>query len=109
MLGLILFESLFLSLKAHKEDRFLMKLFPFILIYIGIGANYLLKNMPKKAYKILKIIAIINGFYFFYSALIDKRGAIDSLNYVRNDARDGDKMFMFTECHRTPFYAYIHR
>ncbi len=113
---LILFEVLFLSTNPHKEDRFLMKLLPFMLIYIGIALANLKDTQPtrnktfKKRRNILVFMFLFgNWSYFLYSSLIDKRGAIDSMNYLRSHSDSVDKLLMLTECHRTPFYSYIHR
>jgi phosphatidylinositol glycan class B len=112
-LGLIVFEVLFLSTNPHKEDRFLMKLFPFLLMFVGVGLLHF-NTKYTKANKVSKLIALFvfilgNIFYFDYAALIDKRGAIDSMDYVRNHINSVTTFDLLTECHRTPFYSYLHK
>jgi phosphatidylinositol glycan class B len=112
-LGLIVFEVLFLSTNPHKEDRFLMKLFPFLLMFVGIGLshfNYKYHKAIKKSKLILLFVFVFgNIIYFEYAALLDKRGAIDSMDYLRQNIDSVKSLELLTECHRTPFYSYLHR
>lgn len=107
-----LFECLFLSMNQHKEDRFIMKLIPFMLIFAGIGlknAYNALKNLKKLRSILLVFFLFTNLAYFGYSGLIDKRGAMDVMDYLRGQQADIKSIVLFTECHRTPFYAFLHK
>lgn len=107
----IAFESLFLSINPHKEDRFLMKLMPFMFIFIGLGVFKMYQSLSeKKIWKPLLLFFIgLNLAYFGYSSLIDKRGAIDVMDHLRGHNNEIDSVVFFTECHRTPYYSHIHK
>jgi len=111
---LILFEVLFLSTNPHKEDRFLMKLLPFFLIYVGIGiySQRSTQNKEKPKPKLLSwrfVVFFGNLAYFVYAALIDKRGAIDVMDYLRDHSDSIKGLSLLTECHRTPYYSFLHK
>lgn len=107
----IIFESLFLSINPHKEDRFLMKLLPFIFILTGFGIKISYSKLRNNKYfpHILKFLLAINLLYFAYSSLIDKRGAMKIMDDLRIQNKNVKDIFFFTECHRTPYYSIIHK
>lgn len=107
----IAFESMFLSINPHKEDRFLMKLLPLMFILIGIGLETfysVLKNKRVRSF-LLGFFILVNLLYFGYSSLLDKRGAMDIMDHLRRESKDIKSLILFTECHRTPFYSFIHK
>ena len=54
----IAFESMFLSINPHKEDRFLMKLLPLMFILIGIGLETFYSILKNK-----KVRSFLLGFF----------------------------------------------
>lgn len=54
-----------LSLSAHKEDRFLLPLFPIIIYFICAGLEYLEKVNWRKTKIIFIIIGVISNLVFF--------------------------------------------
>jgi len=89
-----------------------MKLFPYFLMYIGIGTQSAYYSLKKKGslFKVLLFIFIFGNLaYFEYAALIDKRGAMDSMNYLRSYPKPIQHLLLLTECHRTPYYSYLHK
>jgi len=107
----IIFESLFLSINPHKEDRFLMKLLPFMFILIGIGVRIGFRKFKgnKWLYIVLKFGIAFNLLYFGYSSLVDKRGAMDLMEDLRVKSDSIKDIIFFTECHRTPYYSILHK
>lgn len=61
----MIFTILMLSLSAHKEDRFLLPLFPIIIYFICLGLEYLDKIKWKKIKKIIILLAVISNISFF--------------------------------------------
>jgi len=107
----IAFESLFLSINPHKEDRFLMKLLPLMFIMIGLGIQTFyaaLKNRKLRS-SLFFFCIFVNLIFFGYSSLLDKRGAIDIMDHLRREGQDLKSLILFTECHRTPLYSSIHK
>lgn len=107
----IVFECLLYSVNPHKEDRFILKIVPFFLILIGLGVReFHYSGLTKKTKRIiLRMLIFLNLFFFAYSGLIDKRGAIDVMDYIRKHSNEVEGLVLFTECHRTPYYSHIHR
>lgn len=129
--------SLFvLSLSSHKEDRFffnfiiylifitnikrfLLPLFPFLLIFTAIGVYELgLKTSEKlnKCFlnkKIVKLAVFIamssNMIFLLFSGFFHKVGSLNLFDYLRNNANNIESIVFFIECHQTPYYSFLHK
>lgn len=65
LLYYLIFTILILSLSAHKEDRFLLPLFPIIIFFICMGIQFLERYNVKKTKLFCITIAIITNLTFF--------------------------------------------
>ncbi|CAD8091906.1 unnamed protein product [Paramecium primaurelia] len=104
----MIFTILMLSLSAHKEDRFLLPLFPIIIYFICLGLEYLDKIKWKKIKKIIILLAVISNISFFILMnTYQDVGALKTMSILRQ--RNATEVQFFTQCHRTPFYSFIHK
>lgn len=101
-----------LSQIAHKEDRLMIPLLPYLSILTAIGLDKFLQMMKRKpifASVIVLLVILSNLLFFSYSSFIDKVGALNSFDYIREHHSEIKKLAVLTECHRTPYYSFIHK
>lgn len=65
LLSYMIFTIGVLSLSAHKEDRFLLPLFPIIIYFICAGIEHIEKLNWKKVKLTLIAIGVISNLIFF--------------------------------------------
>ena len=103
-----------LSTLAHKEQRFLLPVFPLLLCY---GADYLQRLELREKYKkmIAAIIIISNLFPLSYLLFAHKVGQTNVVHYLAQDfeTSKGDKFYrtnilFLLPCHSTPYYSHFH-
>ena len=126
-----------LSLSAHKEDRFfflihktilvknyilfrfLLPLFPFIIIFTTIGLydswervflNQTSFIFNKKLIKFILFLSIAsNGVFFLFAGFVHKSGSIRLFDHLRSNLDEISSIVFFNECHQTPYYAFLHK
>ena len=113
-LASIVFTIILLSLIPHKEQRFLLPLFPLILCY---GAQYL-DQFNGRMYdkRILAVfISILNLVPLIYLLFAHKVGATNVVSYLAKEletnktgAFNQTNILFLLPCHSTPFYSHFH-
>eukprot|EP01017_Pseudomicrothorax_dubius_P048195 TRINITY_DN8728_c0_g1_i4.p1 TRINITY_DN8728_c0_g1~~TRINITY_DN8728_c0_g1_i4.p1 ORF type:complete len:423 (-),score=64.53 TRINITY_DN8728_c0_g1_i4:125-1393(-) len=110
LLGYFLGALAFLSINAHKEERFLVPFFPIVLFLIVYGVHYL---CAKRKFGVVRLLLFIGAFLNLvlasYSIFLFKRGSLDVMHHVRDNLKSHDSLYIFASCHQTPFHAFIHR
>ena len=103
-----------LSTLAHKEQRFLLPVFPLLLCY---GADYLQRLEFREKYKkiIAAIIIISNLFPLSYLLFAHKVGQTNVVYYLakdfetsKNDEFYRTDILFLLPCHSTPYYSHFH-
>ncbi|KAJ3372567.1 hypothetical protein HDU91_003265 [Kappamyces sp. JEL0680] len=107
-----------LSFQGHKEFRFLLPLLAPMQIYTG-RSLYLIQRADfkkgrhgrrsklRQAMTFLVSTNLLLGMYF---SRIHKRGVVDAVHYVREQALQHkvDSVLFLMPCHSAPFYSHIH-
>lgn len=76
-----LFPIVFISLSKHKEDRFLLPLFPLFYYFIGLG----FAKMPRNYAKIVLYLAFLsNTGLYVYMGFKHNSGSLPVMDFLRN-------------------------
>ncbi|KAK6462561.1 GPI mannosyltransferase 3 [Scheffersomyces coipomensis] len=106
-----IFVTIGFSLIEHKEFRFIYPLQPMFLILCSYSVKQFMqiKTIATTIRKgIIYLIIIINILITIFFSQIHERGAIDVIDYLKNDSNNVKSMGFLTPCHSTPWQSHIH-
>ncbi|KAH8739880.1 dolichyl-phosphate-mannose-glycolipid alpha-mannosyltransferase involved in GPI anchor biosynthesis [Cryptosporidium ryanae] len=107
------------SLSSHKEHRFIIPYFPFIMITNSIGLHYLL-YLKQNKYSVTKIfntstfkyLLIIQAIPALFFTTFHQRGGENVIRYFsrKKDLNENeDSIFFISQCHMYPIYSYLNK
>ncbi|KAK6589254.1 dolichyl-phosphate-mannose-glycolipid alpha-mannosyltransferase involved in GPI anchor biosynthesis [Cryptosporidium xiaoi] len=107
------------SLSSHKEHRFIIPYFPFIIITTSIGIHNLIllkgsKNKIIKAFNlsVIKYLFIVQSIPALFFTTLHQRGGESVIRYFSKKAslnENGDSIFFISQCHMYPIYSYLNK
>ena len=109
-----LWTIVLLSCLAHKEQRFLLPIFPLLLCY---GADYFQRISVREKYKkiIAAFILIINILPLSYLLFAHKVGQTNVVHYLAKELEENKNgefhqtnILFLVPCHSTPYYSHFH-
>ncbi|KAL4510018.1 hypothetical protein ABPG72_010211 [Tetrahymena utriculariae] len=104
---LMIYFIFVLSLSAHKEDRFLLPLWPLFMLFTCYGFVSLKSS---RYLKYLLFISIISNICLFaFMGIYHQRGAFSVVDSLRHQGDKVQSVYFFTECHQTPYYSFVHK
>eukprot|EP00831_Metopus_contortus_P019573 TRINITY_DN18507_c0_g1_i2.p1 TRINITY_DN18507_c0_g1~~TRINITY_DN18507_c0_g1_i2.p1 ORF type:complete len:302 (-),score=17.72 TRINITY_DN18507_c0_g1_i2:4-909(-) len=98
-----------MSLLAHKEDRFLMPILPYLLMMAGYCLQSIRKASPKLGLGLLLFSVITQFLALGIFNSVYRVGSLKIMDELRDLGEQVDSVYFFTDCHATPFYSHLHR
>eukprot|EP01016_Furgasonia_blochmanni_P035169 TRINITY_DN3869_c0_g1_i4.p1 TRINITY_DN3869_c0_g1~~TRINITY_DN3869_c0_g1_i4.p1 ORF type:complete len:450 (-),score=23.30 TRINITY_DN3869_c0_g1_i4:117-1466(-) len=107
----LVWSLLVLSFLKHKEERFILFVFPFLVLWIVIGFKALVESaLSSRLKKIYLWVAIIfNVLLCTYVDYFHQRGVFATMQYLRSDWGQLQAVQFLTECHSHPGIALFHK
>lgn len=113
---IIMWNISLLSLKAHKEFRFLLPILPLVSLYAG----YLMKSLTKgrdgttrktSALILLVYLIVTNTPVALYTSLVHQQGTLNVMKHISESSIQSKQMsvLFLMPCHSTPYYSYVHK
>ncbi|EGR31251.1 plasmid maintenance protein, putative, partial [Ichthyophthirius multifiliis] len=102
-----IFYIIFISMIAHKENRFILNGLSILILYAAYGYQ----NMTsKKLQKLILLLGILsNIILFIFMGFYFQQGSFSIFSELRNRIQNVDSVYFFTECHSTPLYSFLHK
>ncbi|OII77774.1 plasmid maintenance protein [Cryptosporidium andersoni] len=105
-----------LSFSSHKEYRFILPYFPFLIVTTTIGIYYCINRYFSKKYNysyikiIILIIIIFQLIPAIYFSLLHQRGGESVIKVILSLPNiSNSSIFFISQCHMYPFYSYIYK
>ncbi|KAI5742098.1 hypothetical protein M8J77_003107 [Diaphorina citri] len=94
---------------GHKEFRFLLSLWPIMILYTSLEVFSWLKSTPQGLiYSFLAFCILIESGLLVYLSLFHQVGVLNVMSHLREGNRSQGVLFLMP-CHSTPLYSHLHR
>lgn len=99
----IFWSLLVLSMVAHKEQRFLLPLFPMIFFITSQQISIVCKKLKKLA----TLLVILNTIVLIYLGRYHQIGSTSVMSHLAMIPQNSTLLFLMP-CHSTPLYSHLH-
>ncbi len=99
-----------MSLLAHKEERFMMPILPYLILMAGYALTNLKRAAPKLGLGLLIFVVITQLLFLGVWNNTYRVGSLPVMDELRTIPEDELRsVYFITDCHATPFYSHLHR